>query len=90
MRGKGQPETLYDLTRGITPAYAGKSLPRFRHSQLIWDHPRLCGEKFKKWSGNASVAGITPAYAGKSEDSIVISNDGWDHPRLCGEKGIKK
>ena len=30
----------------ITPAYAGKSPPAKRRNPAIWDHPRVCGEKF--------------------------------------------
>ena len=30
----------------ITPAYAGKSLRTLQHRNSVWDHPRVCGEKF--------------------------------------------
>ena len=45
MRGKAIDTTPFTAISGITPAYAGKSLPRFHRPQWIWDHPRLCGEK---------------------------------------------
>ena len=36
-----------DLARvGITPAYAGKSSSPRLIALLIWDHPRICGEKY--------------------------------------------
>ena len=46
MRGKGGAVCDPFLNHGITPAYAGKSLPI--RTVLFWteDHPRLCGEKF--------------------------------------------
>ena len=31
----------------ITPAYAGKSFPKSLLIKLMWDHPRVCGEKLK-------------------------------------------
>ena len=45
MRGKARRARLFEVLRGITPAYAGKSM---YHSFLTvdhWDHPRVCGEK---------------------------------------------
>ena len=45
MRGKvSQPKSMNLLT-GITPAYAGKSVPSSFAPPCIKDHPRLCGEK---------------------------------------------
>ena len=45
VRGK----VLYDMVAtgllGITPACAGKSSVRAVNSRLLWDHPRVCGEK---------------------------------------------
>ena len=52
----------------ITPAYAGKSRISVIYWELLWDHPRLCGEKkICSISMNRST-GITPAYAGKSRN----------------------
>ena len=39
MRLHGQDEA------GITPAYAGKSRCILYKQNVIWDHPRVCGEK---------------------------------------------
>ena len=45
MRGKELTHATLQTSDRITPAYAGKS----QHSKipfpLLWDHPRLCGEK---------------------------------------------
>ena len=45
MRGKGCTSCRAVLEVGITPAYAGKRMSMARRKSLIWDHPRLCGEK---------------------------------------------
>ena len=46
MRGKGDPQGGLAGTLGITPAYAGKSLPCRSWYRLCGDHPRVCGEKY--------------------------------------------
>ena len=48
MRGKDASWKCLLDCKGITPAYAGKRLCRFRSYLQKWDHPRLCGEKTKK------------------------------------------
>ena len=45
MRGKEIESPIYDGDGGITPAYAGKSLPQTAVITPDRDHPRLCGEK---------------------------------------------
>ena len=45
MRGKvGVSGTLIRF-KGITPAYAGKSVLQIVFDWNVWDHPRICGEK---------------------------------------------
>ena len=65
MRGKGQPETLYDLARGITPAYAGKSAQIEQAKFVPQDHPRLCGEKFRFLEISPAHEGSPPPMRGK-------------------------
>ena len=45
MRGKAQMCVIPFLTKGITPAYAGKSLVQQFMQFRQKDHPRVCGEK---------------------------------------------
>ena len=45
MRGKVQPDADGCRPPGITPAYAGKRRAAKRYKRLLWDHPRVCGEK---------------------------------------------
>ena len=45
MRGKVQPATVLLVRKGITPAYAGKSITEIFQKDVNKDHPRLCGEK---------------------------------------------
>ena len=86
MRGKGVFKKWSGNAGGITPAYAGKSSHVLMLLHFLLDHPRLCGEKFRRFHANSLLTRITPAYAGKS---ILIGYGKfflWDHPRLCGEK----
>ena len=46
MRGKGHPMHPGPAYTGITPAYAGKRLCYPFFLSPLWDHPRVCGEKF--------------------------------------------
>ena len=48
MRGKDWAKTGAYNAQGITPAYAGKSHPRYHCPWRYRDHPRVCGEKTKK------------------------------------------
>ena len=45
MRGKEPDTIITELTDGITPAYAGKRVPRVYGPSVPGDHPRVCGEK---------------------------------------------
>ena len=45
MRGKATGTPDFQQYSGITPAYAGKSVTENFTHLLLWDHPRLCGEK---------------------------------------------
>ena len=47
MRGKDGFAPFYSVRLGITPAYAGKSEEDSLGEALVWDHPRICGEKLK-------------------------------------------
>ena len=47
MRGKGRVSTHLHGRSRITPAYAGKSVPFLASLSKMWDHPRVCGEKFR-------------------------------------------
>ena len=45
MRGKDSVYLKAGGDVGITPAYAGKSHQFVDIAEMVWDHPRVCGEK---------------------------------------------
>ena len=50
----------------ITPAYAGKRIPCCRRSHLLWDHPRVCGEKLVNHCSALLNQGSPPRMRGKA------------------------
>ena len=86
MRGKVRYFGLLTNHKGITPAYAGKSLWNRKIPLCHWDHPRLCGEKRSGGSTSSFVRGSPPPMRGKVTPSFAFLLHFGDHPRLCGEK----
>ena len=85
-RGKERFKLALDIQQGITPAWAGKSLPELLRSHSGRDHPRMGGEKGHTYKKRLFGGGITPAWAGKSPGCAILSVQREDHPRMGGEK----
>ena len=66
MRGKVLPDRGRVVGVGITPAYAGKSVPLRPFAVVAGDHPRVCGEKFSTLFPPPKVAGSPPRMRGKA------------------------
>ena len=66
MRGKVPMSQVYEDMRGITPAYAGKSLTAVLLIHGGRDHPRLCGEKACMCAIGGVTAGSPPPMRGKA------------------------
>ena len=65
MRGKDTLDVRIRDCLGITPAHAGKRLHWLPEQQLLWDHPRTCGEK-SLWADKCTaVKGSPPHMRGK-------------------------
>ena len=65
MRGKVFFASVCVDLAGITPAYAGKSLPSLSFAHTYWDHPRVCGEKDFVIIFVYSFSGSPPRMRGK-------------------------
>mgnify|MGYP000565153865 CR=1 FL=1 len=65
MRGKVTEVEDENGYKRITPAYAGKSLPRFAGFIQAQDHPRLCGEKSYLVISTLVLMGSPPPMRGK-------------------------
>ena len=73
MRGKVYFILFPGSCRGITPAYAGKSVERIVNNLLNWDHPRVCGEKYIHDNLLCTALGSPPRMRGK-EYEVVLKN----------------
>ena len=87
-RGKVQRLIHGAAKVGVTPACAGKRWPKTLRTALIWDHPRMRGEKCAPTVFRRSGGWITPAYAGKRAAWARERPRGKDHPRIRGEKAL--
>ena len=65
MRGKQKPEINDVLEVGITPAHAGKTIPKTSLLLFDWDHPRACGENQKEQYNRIYALGSPPRMRGK-------------------------
>ena len=65
MRGKDQYYLGADLSKGITPAYAGKSSGHMQRFGTSGDHPRVCGEKNRSLDRAQETMGSPPRMRGK-------------------------
>ena len=74
------------MARGITPAYAGKSITHPALFLKFRDHPRLRGEKLHQSIAFPAPPGSPPLTRGKVREHYFLTGVPWDHPRLRGEK----
>ena len=65
MRGKRTVMGVDDAGRRITPADAGKTEYRLQQQNILWDHPRGCGENIYCRIEGEDAAGSPPRMRGK-------------------------
>ena len=70
---------------GITPAYAGKSHCDRQYLRGVEDHPRLCGEKFRRRSRAKSFLGSPPPMRGKAADRPRAAKAAGITPAYAGK-----
>ena len=85
MRGKVMSSLLRDFLSGITPAYAGKSSQVNSFCELIWDHPRVCGEKDVRSCACHVWTGSPPRMRGKGSEPDVDTQHTGITPAYAGK-----
>ena len=85
MRGKEPLCHLYLAYPGITPAYAGKRLAMQKCRSLLWDHPRLCGEKIFVPIDVVTISGSPPPMRGKDRQKVRQCVAGGITPAYAGK-----
>ena len=89
VRGKGQDFVAVDSRLGITPACAGKSHSSLWITQVVKDHPRMCGEKLLGRPVSSREEGSPPHVRGK----VSIKRDNAVLFRItpaCAGKSLKR
>ncbi len=76
-RGKARGPRFFDVVGGITPAWAGKSIPAIGVPGASMGSPPRGRGKGHTGSERAGLGGITPAWAGKSPASQPWSPPLW-------------
>ena len=71
MRGKVWLHQKPGRVPGITPAYAGKSVPVRSRVAPTRDHPRVCGEKHRRTPYGRSLSGSPPRMRGKGAFELL-------------------
>ena len=86
MRGKGPAPPAAMHSSRITPAYAGKSVQSSQQAVERWDHPRLCGEKYKTDGKAAQHTGSPPPMRGKESDGFTALIGAGITPAYAGKR----
>ena len=86
VRGKCLQGYQARCRRGITPAYAGKSVHRSGLHRTEGDHPRVCGEKIYPLLAIASPLGSPPRVRGKVCDLTIIRVHHGITPAYAGKR----
>ena len=68
MRGTPFSGSLLIAWLGIIPAYAGNTWNRCFGITSVWDHPRVCGEHFRRFLASPMAWGSSPRMRGTHSD----------------------
>ena len=85
MRGKVVGLLTGFFIVGITPAYAGKRMLRCCPADLCWDHPRVCGEKYRMKPNRVCGLGSPPRMRGKDIPVAAIYVEDGITPAYAGK-----
>ena len=85
VRGKQQAKTTVVLTIRITPACAGKTCVIPVICNVIWDHPRMCGENSGKYKMFHKWRGSPPHVRGKRLVWLLVCDDVRITPACAGK-----
>ena len=85
VRGKVNSFAEASSQKGITPAYAGKSMSGHSDKLTNGDHPRVCGEKEPELPCVGSMMGSPPRMRGKVQGLIDGINKGRITPAYAGK-----
>ena len=88
MRGKGWLMVTLTVRNRITPAYAGKRIFSRILQGRYKDHPRICGEKFRRPNIREFVRGSPPHMRGKVSGSSSCNPFARITPAYAGKSYV--
>ena len=86
MRGKADGARRRSAVGRITPAYAGKRGGMWVQESTLWDHPRVCGEKYTVVPGYPFTMGSPPRMRGKEINFCTILGKMGITPAYAGKR----
>ena len=89
VRGKAANRDPQRPQHGITPAYAGKRRCWAGCKLLVWDHPRVCGEKVPRLLALHSPLGSPPRMRGKDALPRPLPQKQGITPACAGKSSIQ-
>ena len=85
MRGAPSDSKMGRKSIRIIPADAGSTNETGEVSEGVRDHPRGCGEHWRRSSMRCPGYGSSPRMRGAPTRTSPSNRRNWDHPRGCGE-----
>ena len=87
-RGRGKDGRIWKVpvSEGITPAWAGKSLPAVIAAALAVDHPRVGGEKTVEYGKFQFQRGSPPRGRGKARSYAQLHDEPGITPAWAGKR----
>ena len=89
VRGKGFAKSNVFNHSRITPACAGKSKSFLYYQQIIWDHPRVCGEKPVFFMLIFVAIGSPPRVRGKVDQLFERLGEPRITPACAGKRDFR-
>ena len=86
MRGKAKHTHAFQFRHRITPACAGKRLCLTCVLAILWDHPRMCGEKWLARFKPFATRGSPPHVRGKGADEQGVGGVAGITPAYAGKR----
>ena len=86
VRGKVLWSAARNCHGGITPACAGKRSVPIHRTRRLWDHPRVCGEKYVHPTIDDARKGSPPRVRGKDIDPVKAVSGSRITPACAGKR----
>ena len=90
MRGEGDAKPRGEAWQGIIPACAGRRPRPLSCVARLGDHPRVCGEKFRREAEGEGEDGSSPRVRGEAVHSVGDDREEGIIPACAGRRHIRE